>query len=129
MDRHEAQDPFGADVGVAIWEETPGVVVATLEVTPRHLNQHGTVHGGALFTLADVAFARASNARGAVAVALDTAMTFVRPARVGTRLVARCEEEVLRRRIGVYAVRITDETGETVALFRGTVFRRPEGAA
>lgn len=125
MDKQTDRDPFGEDVGVVIQEEGQGVVVATLEVAPRHLNQHGTVHGGALFTLADVAFARASNATGATAVALDTAMTFVRPARVGSRLVARCEEEALRRRIGVYAVRITDEEGRTVALFRGTVFRRP----
>jgi acyl-CoA thioesterase len=123
MDR-STRDPFGEDVGVVILEEGPGVVVAALTVEPRHLNQHGTVHGGALFTLADAAFARASNAEGVAAVALDTAMTFVRPVRAGTRLVARCEEEVLRRRIGVYAVRISDEEGQTVALFRGTVFRR-----
>jgi acyl-CoA thioesterase len=80
-----------------------------------------------LFSLADAVFAYASNRHGVPAVALDTSMTFVSAARADETLVARCQEEALRRSVAVYSVRIT--AGERlVALFRGTVFRRADSA-
>ena len=84
--------------------------------------------GGAVFTLADFAFAAASNSHGIVAVALDTSITFIRAA-VGGVLTAEAREESVSRRISVCNVRVTDGRGQVVALFRGTAFRKDEEIA
>lgn len=121
----ENRDVFGDDLGIVITEERPELVIAHLTISSRHLNQHGTAHGGVIFSLADAVFARASNLHGIPSVALDTSMTFTRAARAGEKLVARCEEKTLRRRVAVYTVEIHNAHDELIALFRGTVFRMP----
>lgn len=76
-----ACDVFSEELGIVIDEEKPGFARGHIAIVPRHLNQHGTVHGGVVFTLADAVFARAGNSRGVPAVALDTSMTFIRASR------------------------------------------------
>jgi acyl-CoA thioesterase len=117
-------DPFADTLGIRWLDRDGDVVTAALTVEPHHLNRHGTAHGGVLFSLADAVFAYASNRPGPVAVALDTHMTFLSPARAGEELRAECREETRRRRIAVYAVRILGQDGRLVALFQGTVFRQ-----
>ncbi|MCL4352585.1 MAG: hotdog fold thioesterase [Firmicutes bacterium] len=73
--REESRDLFGEELGVVIDRADPGQVIAHLPITDKHLNQHGTAHGGVIFTLADAVFARANNIHGIPAVALDTSMT------------------------------------------------------
>jgi acyl-CoA thioesterase len=120
-------DVFSNQLGIIITDTRPGVVEGRLTVTENHRNQHGTAHGGVLFSLADAVFARASNMHGVPAVALDTSMTFIRAAQTGETLIARCEEKALRTRVAVYTVEVTTLGGDPVALFRGTVFRLPPG--
>ncbi|PSR33199.1 MAG: phenylacetic acid degradation protein PaaD [Sulfobacillus benefaciens] len=120
----ESRDIFGEELGIIIDKAEPGQVIAHLSIAEKHLNQHGTAHGGVIFTLADAVFARASNIHGIPAVALDTSMTFIRAARSGETLYAYCQEAALRRRVAVYTVEIKSQD-QLVALFRGTVFRIP----
>ncbi len=72
-----------------------------------------------LFTLADTAFGYACNAHGQTAVAQAAGIDFIRPGRIGERLVAVAEERVRAGRSGVYDVTVATEAGDTVALFRG----------
>ena len=83
----------------------------------------GTI-GGAL---ADSAFAFACNTHGTVTVALDVAVSYPNPGRVGDVLTAVAEAEAEPRRVGFYRVTVTNERGEPVLLFRGTAYdtRRP----
>src|SRR6266496_2124669 len=74
-----ARDRFAASCGVRLVELGEGHARTRLTIAPRHLNGVGVVQGGAIFTLADLAFAAACNSNGTVAVALDVAVTFVRP--------------------------------------------------
>lgn len=99
-----------------------GVGRATLRMTVRHdmVQGHGTCHGGALFTLADSAFAFCCNSHGTVAVASSADITFVAPAALGDVLVAEAVEEATFGRSGVTRVRVTRECdGALVALFQG----------
>lgn len=89
------------------------------------VNVHGSAHGGAIFTLADAAFAAASNARGDPAVALTMSIQFLDAARSGATLVAEAREERLGRRAAFYAMTVRDETGRTIATCQGVVHRRP----
>lgn len=121
-------DRFAAAAGVTLVEVRRGYARARLRLGPEHMNGVAVAQGGAVFTLADFAFAAACNSHGTVAVGLDTSMTFVRGATRGV-LVAEALEESLSRRVSVCNVRVTDERGEIVALFRGTAFRKEETIA
>ena len=111
-------------LGMTVREATPGRTVVALTVTPRGLNVHGTAHGGLLFSLADEAFAVISNLE-AQAVAVETHLSFFRPARAGDALVAVATPERVGRTLATYRVEVRrGEEGEVLALFLGTVARR-----
>lgn len=118
-----AQDLFARHVGIELVEASEGRATARLTLDGRHLNGAGTVHGAALFALADVAFAAASNSHGPLAMGVNATVAYLKAVREGT-LVAVAEEISLGRRLATYTVRITDDAGEPVALFQGTVYRR-----
>ena len=86
------RDRFATGIGVELLEVGEGRAVARLAVGPEHLNAAGVVQGGAVFTLADFAFAVASNSRGNVALAIEAHVTFVRAVRAGV-LRAEAREE------------------------------------
>lgn len=109
----------------------PGRARLRARVGAEHVNMHGTAHGGFLYSLADEAFALASNSREADAVALSVRMDYFRAVLPGDVLEARASEEHLGRRVATYRVEVLraaagdDATEpEPVALFTGTVYRR-----
>jgi acyl-CoA thioesterase len=118
-------DRFAARNGIVLLEVSEGAARARLPVGPDHLNAAGVVQGGAIFTLADFAFAAASNSRGSVALAIEAHVTFLRPVRTGS-LLAEAREEGGSRRLSTCTVRVTDEAGGLVALFTGTAFRKDD---
>jgi acyl-CoA thioesterase len=94
-----------------------------LRIAGWHKNSHGTVHGGAIFTLADTAFALASNSHGIPAAAINAHISYVKAATSGT-LYAVAEEFSVNPKIATYTVTVTDDTGEKIALFQGMVYRK-----
>ncbi|MBI4277874.1 MAG: hydroxyphenylacetyl-CoA thioesterase PaaI [Armatimonadetes bacterium] len=114
--------PFPDRLGIEVIHAGDGRAHVRAAVNDDHLNAHGIAHGGFLFTLADEAFALASNSRGVFAVALSVRMDYFRPVAVGDVLDAEATEEYLGRRVGTYRVEIRRRR-ELVALFTGTVYR------
>jgi acyl-CoA thioesterase len=114
-------DEFARQNGIRLVEVRLGFARAELTVEPRHLNAVGTLQGGAFFTLADFAFAAASNSHGQVAVACQTDLTFFKAVRSGT-LTATAEEISRTRRLSTCMIRVTDEQQNLVALFKGVAF-------
>ena len=94
-----------------------------MEIRDTHLNSHGTVHGGAVFTLADTAFAVASNSHGIPAAAINAHISYMKSASAGT-LYADAEEFALNPKLATYTVRVTDEQGAPIAIFQGMVYRK-----
>lgn len=120
--RMMARDRFAAGAGITLEEVREGHARARMEAGPGHLNGVDIIQGGAIFTLADFTFAAACNSSGAVAVAVNVNISFLKAAQPGT-LVAVAEEVSRSRRISTCTVRVTDESGELVALFTGTAYR------
>lgn len=113
-----AADKASQALGMEILSVSPGAATLAMRVGELMLNGHGTVHGGYIFTLADSAFAFACNSYGETTVAMQCAITFVRPGKPGARLVAEAREISRTGRSGIYDVRVSDEDG-VVAEFRG----------
>jgi acyl-CoA thioesterase len=116
-------DPFMALLGIEVRSTGRGQARLGARVGPQHLNFHGSCHGGFLYSLADAAFALASNSHGVAAVALSTHMEYFKAVREGDALEALATEENLGRRTATYRIEIR-RGAELVALFTGTVFRK-----
>lgn len=94
---------------------------ATMRMTVREpmLNGHKICHGGLIFTLADSTFAFACNSRNKVTVAAGCSIAFLKPAHLGDVLTCEGVEQLLQGRHGVYDMKVTNQRGEVVAMFRG----------
>ncbi|RXA20476.1 PaaI family thioesterase [Methanosarcina sp. MSH10X1] len=116
-------DKFAAMTGIEIQEVSPGYAKAVMNIEEKHFNALKTVQGGALFTLADLTFAAASNAYGTVVVAINANISFVKAA-TGKTLVAEAKETSINPKISTYTVKITDDEGDLVAIFQGMGYRK-----
>lgn len=116
---------FGADrasretMGMELLACEPGRAVMRMVVQELHLNGHRICHGGFIFTLADSTFAFACNSRNHNTVAAGASIEFLRPGQLGDVLTCEGVEQVLSGRHGIYDMRVSNQRGETVALFRG----------
>ena len=118
-------DAFAAKLGAEILEVKPGYSRVRLAVEAEHHNFHGMTHGGAVFSLADIAFAAASNSRGQTAVALDMSISFMQASAAGAILVAEAHEVQLNGPIGLYEITVKSASDDTlVAKLQATVYRK-----
>ena len=118
------KDRFGRMVGIEIAEARPGYARVTLKVEDKHLNAVDITHGAAIFSLADLAFAIASNSHEKVAVALNMTINFLKATREGSLLTATAMEDNLTNRTGLYRIEVKDETDEIVAVAQGLAYRK-----
>ncbi len=106
-------------LGMKIEEVRPGYARLSMTVTANMVNGHNLCHGGLIFTLADSTFAFACNSHNQRAVAAGCAIEFLAPAFLGDVLTAEGVEQALRGRTGVYDMKVTNQKGELIAVFRG----------
>jgi acyl-CoA thioesterase len=112
------EDDASGALGMEIVDIGPGRATLTMTVRPDMVNGQRIAHGGFIFTLADSAFAFACNSHNDRAIAAQGNITFIRPGKLGDKLVATAREISRSGRSGIYDVRVT--VGETViAEFRG----------
>jgi len=122
--RERAEQILEADgvtqaLGISLDDVGPGRATMSMTASPTMVNGIGIVHGGMIFVLADCAFAFACNSRGTTSVARSCEIEFIRPARLGDRLVATASERRRLARGGIYDVAVALAGGELIAEFRG----------
>lgn len=117
------KDIFAKHLGIKIIQAGDGRSEAEMLAGEKHLNSLGIVHGGAIFSLADTAFAAASNSRGVTAVAVNVSISYCKAAQKG-RIYAKAREISLNRRLATYLVEVYDDLNNLIALFQGTVYRK-----
>ena len=115
----EADRASRETMGMELLACEPGRALMRMTVRDLHLNGHQICHGGFIFTLADSTFAFACNSRNHNTVAAGCSIEFLRPAHAGDVLTCEGVEQVQSGRHGVYDMRVTNQHGHAVALFRG----------
>ena len=116
-------DLFSQWLGIEVLEVSEGYSKIKMNVRKEMINGYGIVHGGIAFSLADSAFAFACNNRNVLSVALDTAISFLKPIQVGDEITAEAQELHNGQSTGLYHIMITNQQNKTVAVFKGTCFR------
>ena len=109
------EDDASKGLGMEILQIKPGEATLTMTVKPNMVNGHGI---GFIFLLADSAFAFACNSHNERAVAAQCNISFIRPGKLGDRLVAVAREISRTGRSGIYDIRVSvDDTA--IAEMRG----------
>lgn len=118
-------DRFAALAGVELMEVKDGYAKARMLITPEHLNGGGVCQGGALFTLADLAFAAAVNSHLVLTFSTSSNITFFCSVKEGY-VYAEAIEIVNHSRLPYAEVRITDEKGTLIAIFTSSGYRKKD---
>jgi acyl-CoA thioesterase len=111
-------DGASQGLGMEILDVKAGQATLAMTVKPHMVNGHGIAHGGFIFLLADSTFAFACNSRNERAVAAQCNISFIKPGKLGDKLVATAREISWTGRSGIYDVRVTVD-GVAIAELRG----------
>jgi acyl-CoA thioesterase len=117
------RDPASRALGMLLAEIRPGYARMTMPVRADMLNGHQTCHGGYIFMLADSAFAFACNSHNHNTVGAGCTIDYLAPGREGDVLTAEATEQALAGKTGVYDIKVINQEGRTIALFRGKSHR------
>ncbi|MDR2164460.1 MAG: PaaI family thioesterase [Zoogloeaceae bacterium] len=124
-----AADRFAASAGVVIDMVTEDAVECGMALAPKHLNAGGVAQGGAIFTLADLAFAVHANlpflcgASVGMTVGQSNSISFLAAPR-GKRLIARSTCLSRGRSVSVFRVEVRDDTDRLIAEMLGNGFTK-----
>jgi acyl-CoA thioesterase len=116
-------DRYAVFSGVELLEVEPGRARTSMKICDMHLNAGNVVQGGAIFTLADFAFAAAVNAYGNLAMSIETSIRYFKGVGEGT-LFADARIVHLHKKLATFEVRVSNEKDELIALFTATAFRK-----
>ena len=118
-------DAYAEFLGITVTGHSGGHAEASLQVSSRHLNPHGTAHGALLYSLAGVALAAAANDDEHSGVVSAVQIDYVRPARLGDALVADATVTERLPREDLFEIRVVRQAdGELVARAHARATRR-----
>lgn len=115
-------DAFSKWLGIEIIDIQHGNCEIRLTVRKEMLNGFGIAHGGITYSLADSAFAFATNSIGHQAVSIETSISHTAKVVEGDVLYAKTMLINKTRKFAIYYVDITNQEEKRVASFKGTVY-------
>ena len=110
------------ELGLQAVEVSAGYARMEMDIDERHVNPIGSVHGGAIFTLADSAGGTAAMSRGSFVTTVNGSINYLNPAINVKKLIADTRELKAGKNILVYDVAIRDERGQVIAEARMTYY-------
>lgn len=119
---HFKNDRFASLAGASIDEMTDNTAVCSMTLSDVHKNAYGGVMGGAIFTLADLAFAVVANQIHSLSVASQVSINYL-SAPKGSKLIAKAKSIKEGRTTTVINVEVYDDNDRYIALFTGTAFK------
>lgn len=117
-----SRDAYGEYLGAELLDIRPGWAKVGLKLNQNHVNFLGMIHGGVIFSLADVAFGAAANSFGTRAMALTVGIDFLAAAKLDDELTAEVELITRAGKMGYYRMLVTDAGGGTIARCHGWAY-------
>tara|TARA_B110000046_G_scaffold88140_1_gene96242 strand:+ start:2842 stop:3255 length:414 start_codon:yes stop_codon:yes gene_type:complete len=115
-------DAFSKWLGIELINISRGYAKIKMTVREEMTNGFKIAHGGITYSLADSAFAFASNSWGEQAVSIETSISHTKPVQIDDVLTAETSMKNKSKRLAIYNVTVTNQNEKVVALFKGTVF-------
>jgi acyl-CoA thioesterase len=119
----KGNDNFKDLLGIQLLEVKQCYAKMQMKVTKNHVNFHGFTHGGAIFALADCAFAEAVNFGDQIAVAVQVSINFLKPTTEGDLLTAEAVRVSEGKTFGLYNIIVRKEE-KPVAFFTGLAYKQ-----
>jgi acyl-CoA thioesterase len=115
----QREDRASRWLGMQLEEVRPGYARLRMWVAEHMVNGQNVCHGGLIFSLADSSFGFACNSHNQHALAASCSIDFLAPAALGDELTAEANETAHAGRTRIYDVRVTNQAGVLIAVFRG----------
>ncbi|MDY6793957.1 MAG: PaaI family thioesterase [Actinomycetota bacterium] len=117
-----AADLYSDYLGVELEDIEQGWARVRIGLEQKHTNFMGLIHGGVIFSLADIAFGAAANSFGTKAMALQVNVDFLAPPRADLVLTAEVELVSRAGKMGFYNMRVVDSGGTMIARCSGWAY-------
>lgn len=117
------EDAYNRTLGIEVAAWGVGWAEVSYYPTTRHSNFIGTLHGGAIFSVADAALGLASNSHGRQCFAVSIEAHYLAIPNRDERLLARAVERHVGQRIASYLIDVTGPERGLVASFQALVHR------
>lgn len=106
------ENPFGKMLNIELTGLGKGESCVEITVLPHHLNPHGTLHGGIIATMADIAMGVAVRTTGKSGMTINLNTNFIATALLGERVIAR--GKVVHDGNSIVSVECTISRGEDI---------------
>jgi acyl-CoA thioesterase len=116
----EADEPIASFLKMKLIELSAGYAKVAMKLTPEYQNFNGMVFGGIVMSIADQAFAYATNSLVSPSIATQFNIYLIAGAGIGDELTAECRVVKSGRRIGISEMTVTNQDGKLIAKATGT---------
>ena len=124
IDLIREKDTYAHKLGIEIIEAEKGRSHVTMPLNRDTANALGNVHGGAIFSIADFAFATACNSEGVLSVAIESSIQYLAPCLSEGRLEAKGMKIGETRRLGFYRIEVFPPDGEVIAVIQAISYKK-----
>ncbi|MFC1901739.1 PaaI family thioesterase [Chloroflexota bacterium] len=114
------EEPIASWLNMRLLELSPGYAKVAMKLTPECMNFNGMVFGGIVMSVADQAFAYATNSLVSPSIATQFNIYLIAGAAAGDELRAECKVVKSGRRIGISEMTVTNQNGKLIAKATGT---------
>ena len=118
-------DNFGVKNKIRLVSLFRGSSHVEMDADESDFNYMGSLHGGAIFLISDIAAGTAVASYGENCVTLSSSINFVRPAKAG-RIYAKATVEKKGKTVSVCNVHVYNEDGKIISMSKFTMFKNVE---
>ena len=120
------KDTYAHKLGIEIIEAKEGKSHVTMMLDETTANAVGNVHGGVIFSLADLAFATSCNSEGILSVAIESNIHYLAPCPSQGRLDAVAEKTGETHRLGFYRIKVFSPGGSPIAVMQAISYKKKD---
>jgi len=117
-------DPLAQHLGMVVEEVVEGYARCSITIVPEYLNASERAHGAIIFSIADQAFAVASNSTGVMALALNFNINYIASAIDGEKIFAEATNVNMGNKVSVWRIEVRGTEDRLLATGEGTAYHR-----